>query len=622
MTGRDRIRAGASLVEVLVAVGVLTIAILAFIRLYPSGFLALKRSGQSEAATRLAQREMERLKMRRESLPYAIAPIRYQVVNGDVLMELDPTVSPDDLGVQPDLPNGVPPEYASGVNRMRRVIGERATLGLPGALPGSMNQITEGILYTTTFAPIALPPEPLRNNPNVMANYLQVYGNPMRRFVMDSDYQWRNLQVFDYGIDYENGLILLRPLRNRPISYKVDYTYLVAHGDHYDVRQVSTVIRLAPTAPNPPYAVWVPLTVPVAGEPPENFQPVNQMPGFGGIVPDSDSCARLFEMLNANASWDPEYPYQYKVVNPLLGTLMFSPHASGAYERYWRGERPLNANIDYTVQDWSIISEELTVPTSLRLRLVFTDLKQFGDLQNDQTLYPGLRLGGDLTPLPSPDQMEGNPAHADVVVIDLISGQSVFIQKGQAIRGGLNTPVSVDYGAGIIEFGDRAWAGRKVRVLYKVHDNWAMSVQKAVQRYFISAALVGMPIDACWYDFEGAYNRETTPRQRRLYFNKSEAGKTIQIREYWYQTRDGAIRHGTNGVFRISEATEPVDGGEYVYVDLTQLHPDAVRWAPEVTGTALRGVQGLSLKVRLTYEVTGTGRPVRLDFDQVLSRAE
>ena len=65
MTGRDRIRAGASLVEVLVAIGVLTIAILAFIRLYPSGFLALKRSGQSEAATRLAQREMERLKMRR-----------------------------------------------------------------------------------------------------------------------------------------------------------------------------------------------------------------------------------------------------------------------------------------------------------------------------------------------------------------------------------------------------------------------------------------------------------------------------------------------------------------------------------------------------------------------------
>lgn len=60
---------GASLVEVLVVIGILAIAILAFIRLYPSGFLALKRSGQSDSATRYAQQELERLKARADNLP-------------------------------------------------------------------------------------------------------------------------------------------------------------------------------------------------------------------------------------------------------------------------------------------------------------------------------------------------------------------------------------------------------------------------------------------------------------------------------------------------------------------------------------------------------------------------
>lgn len=607
MIGRDNRQAGASLVEVLAAIGVLTIAILAFIRLYPSGFLALKRSSQSESATRLAQKEIERLKMRQSSLPYAIAPIRYRRANDATLIEIDPTVSPDETGVQPDLPSDVSPEYASGVNRIRRIIGERAVLGLPGALPGSRNQITEGILYTMTFAPIALPPRALRDNPDVLANYLQVYGNPMRRFVLDSDYQWRNLAVYDYGIDYEKGLILLRPLRHRAISYKVDYTYLVADGGRYDMRQVSTVIRLEPTAPNRPYARWVPL-------------PRTQEQGFAGIVPESDSCARLFELLGDTDPWDPDYPYQYKLMNPLLGTLMFNPRASGFYEAYWRGERPLTANIDYTVLDWFILSEELTVPANRRLRLAFTDLKQFGDLQNDQTTYPGLRLSGDIEPLPNnPQEMEGNPLYADVVIIDLLTGQSIFVQKGQAI-GNWHPAVSVDYGAGIIELGDPTLAGRKVRVLYKVHDNWALSVQKAAQRYFISNSLAGMPVDACWYDFEGTYNQQTTPRQRRLYFNRSEAGKIILIREYWYATQNG-VKRGTNGVFRISEDTERgPDGRDYVYAELTELHSDALRFAPEVTGTAVRGVQGLSLKVRLTYEVDR--RTLHLDFDQILSRTE
>jgi hypothetical protein len=41
---------------------------------------------------------------------------------------------------------------------------------------------------------------------------------------------------------------------------------------------------------------------------------------------------------------------------------------------------------------------------------------------------------------------------------------------------------------------------------------------------------------------------------------------------------------------------------------------------PEVTGVAIRGVQGLSLKVRLYYEPDG--RKVKIDFDALLTRKD
>jgi type II secretory pathway pseudopilin PulG len=219
MVGMGRRQGGASLVEVLVVMGILAIAILAFIRLYPSGFLALKRSGQSDAATRYAQQELERLKTRADNLPRAIVPIRY-VLEGDTpVLTVDASVSPDDLSQQPDLPRGVPALYASGVNRFRRIVGERVSLGLPGPLLGSRNQLTEGIAYTTLFAPIAQPPA---NRP--IDEYLSLTGAPMRRLILDSDFQRPNIRLFEYGIDYEAGRVLLRPLRNEPVEYQVEYT--------------------------------------------------------------------------------------------------------------------------------------------------------------------------------------------------------------------------------------------------------------------------------------------------------------------------------------------------------------------------------------------------------------
>ena len=598
MVGMGRRQGGASLVEVLVVIGILAIAILAFIRLYPSGFLALKRSGQSDAATRYAQQELERLKTRADNLPRAIVPIRY--VEGDTpALIVDASVSPDDLSQQPDLPQGVPALYASGVNRFRRIVGERVQLGLPGPLLESRNQLTEGIVYTTLFAPIAQPPA----NRSI-DDYLTLTGAPMRRLIRDSDFQRPDIRLYEYGIDYEVGRVLLRPLRDERIKYQVEYSIVYQSGSRVETLVVTEVIELLPT--DPPEPEWRALRL--AGLPPERVL---------GIVPYSDTVARRFIRLEPNAPWSPVNPYQYKVLNLLTGTILINPLASGYYERYWRGTRPLEAYVSYYVHDWSIIREEFTVPNSGRIRLAFSDLKQYDDLLDDQTQYRGLGLGRDVA---------NEPVRADLIIVDMLTGRAAYFRQGRQLPNSElaselraqtlpNLNATIDYATGNLQIGNPQMQGRKIRVFYKVHENWAISVQKAANRYFLAQNPVGMGYDSCWYDYTG---QTTDQARRRLYFTRSEAGKTILLREYWYDVDDdpdnGNTQRGTNGVFRISEV--PDDATGLVYIDLRDVHPNAVRWDPSVTGQAVRGVQGLSVKVRVTHEPPG--RRTRIDFDMLL----
>jgi type II secretory pathway pseudopilin PulG len=608
MVGMGRRQGGASLAEVLVVMAILAIAILAFIRLYPSGFLALKRTGQSEAATRLAQQELERLKARADNLPRAIAPIRYDFSSDEAVLQIDPRIDPNDLGVQPNLPESFPRLYASGVNRFRRIVGERVPLGLPGPTLGRRDQLTEGIVYTTLFAPIAQRPIGERDGGGDYRDYLVVTGAPMRRLILNSDFQRPDIRLFEYGIDYDAGKVLLRPLRYAPIAYQVEFSFAyVAPSGRVETRFVSVIIEFDPTHPRAPTPEWRDLPLP-------DGSPVSSFPGFLGIAPFSDTAARVFSELPLGAQWSSENPYQYQVLNPLTGTILINPLASGYYERYWRGTRPLEAYVSYYVHDWTIMREEFTVPSSGRIRLAFSDLKQFGDLQDDQTQYEGLGLGRDV---------DYEPLQADLIIVDMLTGRAAYFRQGQQIRDNELAPelgaqtlpnlnATIDYAIGIVEIGNPQMRGRKIRVFYKVHENWAISVQKAASRYYLAQNPAGMGYDSCWYDLGAVYGGERNERVRRLYFNRSEAGKTVLLREYWYVDTNGNTQRGTNGVFRISEVP---DNG-LVYIDLREVHPNAVRWDPSVTGQAIRGVQGLSVKVRVTHEPPG--RRTRTDFDMLL----
>jgi type II secretory pathway pseudopilin PulG len=608
MVGMGRRQGGASLAEVLVVMAILAIAILAFIRLYPSGFLALKRTGQSEAATRLAQQELERLKARADNLPRAIAPVRYDFSSDEAVLFIDPTIDPNDLGVQPNLPESFPRLYASGVNRFRRIVGERIPLGLPGPTLGRRDQLTEGIVYTTLFAPIAQRPTGERSGSDDYRDYLVVTGAPMRRLILNSDFQRPDIRLYEYGIDYDAAKVLLRPCATHRLPTKWNTASPMLRPAGASRRALCRLLSSStrPTRARPPRE-WRDLPLP-------DGSPVSSFPGFLGIAPFSDTAARVFSELPLGAQWSSENPYQYQVLNPLTGTILINPLASGYYERYWRGTRPLEAYVSYYVHDWTIMREEFTVPSSGRIRLAFSDLKQFGDLQDDQTQYEGLGLGRDV---------DYELLQADLIIVDMLTGRAAYFRKGQQIPDDeLATPLraqtlpnlnaTIDYAIGIVEIGNPQMRGRKIRVFYKVHENWAISVQKAASRYYLAQNPAGMGYDSCWYDLEAMYGGARNERVRRLYFNRSEAGKTVLLREYWYVDTNGNTQRGTNGVFRISEVP---DNG-LVYIDLREVHPNAVRWDPSVTGQAIRGVQGLSVKVRVTHEPPG--RRTRTDFDMLL----
>ncbi|MCS7300098.1 MAG: hypothetical protein NZ556_00890, partial [Fimbriimonadales bacterium] len=405
---------------------------------------------------------------------------------------------------------------------------------------------------------------------------------------------------------YNAGRVLLRPLRYAPITYQVEFS-VVYFTDSQRVETLffSVLITLPPTDPRPNTPVWIDLS---------GYIPAELRSRILGIAPFSDTVARVFDPIPLGAPWSEESPYQYKILNPLTGTILISPKASGFYERYWRGTRPLEAYVSYFVHDWSIMREEFTVPSSGRIRLAFSDLKQFGDLLDDQSQYTGLGLGRDVN---------NEVLQADLIIVDMLTGRAAYFQKGRQLLNELapdlraqslpNLNATIDYGTGNLQIGNPDMRGRKVRVFYKVHENWAISVQKAADRYYLVQDPRGLTPDSCWYNYADSYNGVVNDQTRRLYFSRSEAGKTVLLREYWYVDTNGRTQRGTNGVFRISELP---DATGLVYIDLRDVHPNATRWDPGVTGQAIRGVQGLSVKVRVTHEPPG--RRSRIDFDILL----
>ncbi len=137
-----------------------------------------------------------------------------------------------------------------------------------------------------------------------------------------------------------------------------------------------------------------------------------------------------------------------------------------------------------------------------------------------------------------------------------------------------------------------------------------------------------------------AYNQfyvdTVTPR---LYFPIAEAGKSILIRDLYYNDGAGNSQHVSNETYRLNDnrsqfVSFTVNGVAipYTFIDLRTNHPDAVTWDSSPTGFAASGVQGISLRTRVIWsngstisrDVSGNNqvrtRYRKVDMNTILTR--
>lgn len=585
---RGHLQAGASLIEVLVVIVVLLVGILTAFKVFPAGFIAIRQSVETTRAIQLAKAEMARIQENAANLPDAIYAIKYALKNGKVVLVADNDLRPDDLKVDPRFGNdpnyaGIDQLYVSDVNRIRRIVGERTAVPMPST--GS----AAGSFYMMKFAPVV--------NPEA-SDVFVVYGNPLQPFETEID---RNSQPGDvflpgrrlsyvYAVDFENGMIAVPAcpddLPYNTIEYRVAFTYYA--NENGTLRQrtvVDTVIPVGKTG----YAQPIYLLDPAVYAPDADESK--------GIVPDSVQVSLAFKPLAETDTFNPDWPYEVKFDSVKPWRLFFNPAGYNYKVPYGRGRFvPLTVNVSYDVLDWHIMREDRRVPDNGFVKLTLADLKKSGDINDDLTTYRGLATYA--------------PFDRDVLLID--------IEDGEILSGGY----TVDYKAGTVQFDvsnndPLKLVGRTFRILYKAHDDWGLQVQKANVLYHVAweyDATNGVSVGF----FYIGNTIDGTGDPTRIYFPRCDEGKQITVREYFYRANNQTSR-GFNETFfiRPPDAVDPIP---LPYIDIKDFHPNAERfdWA---TGRAVRGVEGISVKVRAVWKPSKREWN-KQDLDGVVTRAE
>lgn len=589
---------GASLVEVLVVIVILVVGIFSIVRLFPGGFLVLERGKEQAMAAQLNKQMLERLKGRLENLPEGIYPVKYTLVGGRLVLEVDPETRPDDLGYwetdDPNLMGQIDPHYTSDVNRIRRIVGE--SLRIPAPKPVGSDSTDPryiGGLYQVQFAPILYDPR-----------VFVVYSTPLqRRWVSRNSHtdpvpigRVRRM-VQEYYLDPNLGAIWLPVSPTQNITYKVDVSvWVVANGrferhDYIDIpltTDPSMLVSADDFFPPPPALNAItgidlkPLIVQSGEE-------------FHSIIWNSVRVARTFSEIPVDADWNPDDPYQYKMLNYSLGLVLFNPAGYDFRELRNRQMVPLQATFNYDVLDWHIIVDERRVGdrAPYNVKLTLDRIKRIGDLNNDNTRFQGINL-----------QFDGRDH--DVLIVDVADGSVIVNRPNRQ---------SFDFDAlkGIVRLADevlvlrpdsteelRSPAGRTYRFMYMGHDDWGVQVQKAPATYNI---VYGLPASRN-LGIRQAYVPSDRPGTR-IYFPQCDLGKRVVVQEYRYIDRNGSRQVGRSEDFVIL-APRAGDDIQLPYIDIADdaHHPDADRFDFESTGSPVDAITGVSLKVRVVWAPT------------------
>jgi Tfp pilus assembly protein PilV len=541
---------GISIIEVLVAIAILTIGMLAILLLFPAGLIAIGTAANSTNADRLGQAELEKAMASQVQLISAIYS------NDDTTANVNPTSLLQNAGYEI---SSTAPGYiqnpntnlafsnGTDVDAFRSIKGE--TIRVPSLNAAGLS------LYTVIAGPIE------EDSPST----LQVNGAAWQGISGDStstanDYLDPGSIAAgqpEYLIDYANGEICIsaEPTGSTPYDQPIIFTVTDAAG-------VTTTQAI--TVPQGSCGQWVLL---------RNLMTTGTTPiaATEGALPwqrSTDTLVRNFQLvgtpgaLSAPASTASTLftsdPFQYQIYLPdyvasspsasspsaNLGVIAFNPKASFLHGG---NGQPLEAVLNYKTYDWHIISEDrLITSQTATTRLSLVNILAAGandKLTDNSTKYTGLFTFSGVT----------TPADPDFIILDMDTGV-------QLVPG---TDYSVNYPDGAVSFlgtGTNNYANDHLRLFYHPADDWAVALARAPVVYGMDQAAADLTnLTPALSTYVPPLVSGTTPvtststpasTDSIIYFPLVDEGKQVDIR-YSYNTTSGSTVT-TEGLFTLA----------------------------------------------------------------------
>lgn len=618
MKGLSNNRKGTTLVEILVVMLVLLVGIMTVIQLFPTGFRVVRAAESQTIASKLAQAEVERWKNMPGNLPDGILPV---TSDGTVINDQNP--GPPLEGFSPTLVNGL---YEAGNVINSRYVRNETTPIPVGSYFTSGAGAAYGSKYTLAFSPIEVTADP--ENPGLYLGLTIKSGDLQRRVGSADSYIY--LRPGQYGIDYDLTTVGGDPAfmvcfsydRNPGHAYHISYSYWVEHKRTGEATLLSEVDQTVRPDPN---GDWVPVPIrPPSDYPPSDYDVVEVESG-------ADSCARGFVQVPPQG-WSGD-PYEFALVDSIMGVVAFNPRARNMTERTARGVRAITARIDYKIYDPRILREDKIVPA--------VNEDPFNTGQNTHSaiklalrfiLNAGSPLSitdGDATDNPDEPTFEGlvkkrlgmplsNPADLmvaqSVLIIDLATGLRVEIPS--------DAPpfYAIDYKAGVVHLPETAnlidWnseplpdtrdiplAGRHLRFFYRADGDWSVQCQKAYSYYL-------RKWDTSRVDYRHFKLRAPHGGPYQLLFARCDSGKNVTVDySYWH---DGAEHKVVGKSYRLSD--DWVADPDAPAVRCSYFNLDIPPGATIDPSTRIV-VAGASFRARVTWRDGKSWRFVDIDTD-------
>jgi prepilin-type N-terminal cleavage/methylation domain-containing protein len=627
----QRRSAGFSLIEIMVALVILTIGIFAIIRLFPGGFLTILRTSELTQAQGLAQEQIDAQK----ELPFvADSIVAVDPTNpSNILADIRPDALDDESAATAagNVQRYQDPYYVSNINHFLRVIGESFRISAPSSNSAS----GQGAVYMLQRGPVYnIFGTDSMGNPS---DSLTVRGLPLQRTEQSSVATFNNptgtaLLVNDgqYAIDYKNLKVAFFPrVGTASRQFVFAYEYLINSGG---------TITIVPVVPDPTNPATTTITVPdVAAAslppgvttPPPVWQDIFSNGGYVngvtkpanfdatlGLHLNSDDVGRRFRYTTSGFTTD---PYEYKWFSPQYGTnanvgvLVFNPSGYSQAIPGSTGVQPLTARVDYTIFDNHIIHEDRAIPVAppydIRLSLQFILVNgHIGDpdrTYDTMTTYNGLFRDVNAT---TPNVLVYNANTGDVI-------SSIGVGPGPV-------GASLDDRVGILRLNqtdveNKNLQGATVRIFYRTEKDWGLDLQKANSHY--SEADVPANVQYNSY-YIGGSNAGAGGSPNRIYFPICEAGKTVVLGEFFVRTNQPAPNDRlrfSNEAFQVNSdpgAFESVGGRLMSWIDIGTQHTEAGKqnWVfdSQQTGRAVSNVRGGSMRVRVVWRDASRWRRV------------